>query len=648
MWVKSWRSGRSFEEVLQKGLRMLQIGAHGITHHPFDMKHYKKELQEPTPTRIFAIYEAFKKGMSIKQIAKITKIDEWFLGKIERILKTEQKTKKQGKKIFKESELVCHIKKEGFSDAQIAKIIGEKKISEEEVRAQRKKLGVLPVVKQIDTLAGEFPAKTNYLYLTYHGRENDISVSPKITKKAIVLGSGPYCIGSSVEFDWSCVNAVETLKKKKYETVMINYNPETVSTDYDTCDKLYFDELSVERVLDIYEIENPEGVILFCGGQIPNNLAKHLGEAGVRILGTGFENIHQAESRQVFSTLCDELGIDQPEWREFSSLEQAKRFAKKVGYPILIRPSYVLSGAAMAVALSEPDLENYLSKAVKISTEAPVVVSKFEVGAREIEIDAVAGKGELLIYAITEHVENAGVHSGDATVVLPPQKTYLETIRRVKHIAKQLAEKLKITGPFNMQFLAKDNDIKVIELNLRASRSFPFVSKVTGHNFIDIATRAALGEIESKQKRKQKYQTLDLDFVGVKAPQFSFSRLRGADPVLSVEMASTGEVGCFGETLEEAFLKAIIATGFRIPQKNILLSVGKTSDKIALLESARKLIVMDYKLFATSGTKQFLQKHDIKATLLHKVSEKKSPNLLTYLKEGKLDGVINVPRSYAL
>ncbi len=640
--------GRNFEEVLQKGLRMLQIGAHGLTHHPFDIGDLKKALKNPTPTRVFAIYEALKKGMTIQEIAKITKIDEWFLGKIERILSTEKKIKSQGvKKLFAKPGLLQHVKKEGFSDAQISKILGEEKISESEVRKRRKEMGIVPIVKQIDTLAGEFPAKTNYLYLTYHGSESDTLPASKQTKKAIVLGSGPYCIGSSVEFDWSCVNAVNTLRKKKFETIMINYNPETVSTDYDTCDKLYFDELSLERVLDIYELENPEGVVPFCGGQIPNNLAKKLGESHVKIFGTTCESIHQAESRQIFSALLDTLEIDQPKWNEFSSLESAKHFSTKVGYPVLIRPSYVLSGAAMAVARSETELQSYLSKAIKITSEAPVVVSKFEVGAREIEIDAVAGNGELLIYAISEHVENAGVHSGDATVVLPPQKTYLETIRRVKSIAKELAKELKITGPFNIQFLAKDNHIKVIELNLRASRSFPFVSKVTGHNFIDIAMKAALGEVEPKQKRKKKYNTLDLDFVGVKAPQFSFSRLRGADPVLSVEMSSTGEVGCFGETLEEAFLKALISTGFRIPKKNIFISIGNTEDKVGFLESAKRLQNMGYDLFATSGTSDFLKDKEVSVQTLYKESEGKRPTTISHLQGSKIDLVINIPKSYA-
>lgn len=457
-------------------------------------------------------------------------------------------------------------------------------------------------------------------------------------KKAIVLGSGPYCIGSSVEFDWGCVNAVKTLEKEGYETIMINYNPETVSTDYDTCDKLYFDELSFERVLDIYDIENPDGVILYTGGQIPNNLAKKLGEFGVRLFGTDAKNIHKAESRQIFSALLDELDIDQPVWQEFSHIEDAKTFSNTVGYPVLVRPSYVLSGAAMAVALAESDLENYLGKAVKISTEAPVVISKFEVGAREIELDAVAADGEILLFAISEHVENAGVHSGDATIVLPPQKTYLETIRRVKHIGKTLAKRLEITGPFNIQFLARDNDVKVIELNLRASRSFPFVSKVTGHNFIEIATKAALGKVEEKETRSKKYQTLDLDYVAVKAPQFSFSRLRGADPVLSVEMSSTGEVACFGDNLEEGFLKAMLSTGFRFPKKNIFLSMGNMKDKVSFLDSAKELCEMGYKLSATEGTAEFFSQNGVSIqTIPYETMEKLS----------EMDLVINIPRNFA-
>jgi carbamoyl-phosphate synthase large subunit len=458
-------------------------------------------------------------------------------------------------------------------------------------------------------------------------------------KKAIVLGSGPYCIGSSVEFDWGCVTAAQTLSENGYETVMINYNPETVSTDYNTCDKLYFDELSLERVLDIYEAENPDGVVLYTGGQIPNNLAKKLGEQEVRVIGTDPKNIDRAESRHIFSALLDKLEIDQPKWKDFTDLDELEKFADEVGYPVLVRPSYVLSGAAMAVAQSKEELENFLGKAAKIASDAPVVVSKFEVGAREIEIDAVASKGEVLIYAISEHVENAGVHSGDATIVLPPQRTYIETIRRIKNVAKKLAKELDITGPFNMQFLAKNNDIKVIELNLRASRSFPFVSKVTGENFIDIATKAAIAKTEGKEVKREQYNTLDLDYVGVKAPQFSFSRLRGADPVLSVEMSSTGEVGCFGKSLEEAFLKSMIATGFRIPEKKIFLSIGKLEDKVGFLESAKELIAQGYELSATEGTAEFLEENNVTVKSVNDEDVVKAVQ--------NSDLLINIPRNYA-
>lgn len=458
-------------------------------------------------------------------------------------------------------------------------------------------------------------------------------------KKAIVLGSGPYCIGSSVEFDWGCVNAVKTLQKNGYETVMINYNPETVSTDYNICEKLYFDELSLERVLDIYEAENPDGIVVYTGGQVPNNLSKRLGEEKVPLIGTEAVNINRAESRHIFSSLLDKLKIDQPEWKEFTDLAELESFSEKVGFPVLVRPSYVLSGAAMAVAWTKNELEGFLGKASKISTEAPVVVSKFEVGAREIEIDAVASKGEIVIYAISEHVENAGVHSGDATVVLPPQKTYLETVRRIKDIAKKLAKELDITGPFNMQFLAKNNEIKVIELNLRSSRSFPFVSKITRNNFIQIATEASISKLENKIFTHKKFNTLDFDYVGVKAPQFSFSRLRGADPVLSVEMSSTGEVGCFGKSLEEAFLKAMISTGFRIPEKNIFLSIGRIEDKVSFLPSVKILQTMGYILSATKGTADFFKKEGIEI--------KKIEQSTVISEVQKNDMLINIPRNYA-
>lgn len=469
----------------------------------------------------------------------------------------------------------------------------------------------------------------------------------KKSKKAIVLGSGPYSIGSSVEFDWCSVATAKTFAAEGYETVMINSNPETVSTDFDTCNKLYFDELSLERVLDITEIENPEGVVVFSGGQIPNNLATGLFEAGVRLFGTDPKNIDRAEDRNKFSLLLDKLDVDQPVWNEFAKKEDAVKFAKKHGFPVLIRPSKVLSGAAMSVAKNEDELLLFLDKAAKIDSDAPVVISKFEVGAREIEMDGVAHKGEMVIWAISEHVENAGVHSGDATLVLPPQRTWMETIRRIRLITKKLAKALEITGPFNIQFLAKSNDVKVIELNLRASRSFPFVSKVTGHNFIEIAARATLDKVEPKEKRKKTYHTLDLDHVAVKAPQFSYSRLAGADPVLSVEMASTGEVACFGESFEEAFLKALISAGFKMPKKNILLSIGTMKDKVDFIESARDLVSLGYKLFATLGTAELLEKNGIITTVLHRASCGRHPDIMDYIQGKNLDLVINIPKNFA-
>ena len=469
----------------------------------------------------------------------------------------------------------------------------------------------------------------------------------KKKRKVIVLGSGPYSIGSSVEFDWCSINAVKTFEKEGFETVIINSNPETVSTDFDNCHKLYFDELSLERVLDIIELEKPDGVVLFAGGQIPNNLSSSLHLEGVNIFGTSAKNIEMAENRGKFSRLLDQLEISQPSWKAFSQIPAAKAFASKVGYPVLIRPSKVLSGAAMSVAKNEVELLSFLAKAAKINSDAPVVISKFETGAREIEIDAVANNGELVIWAISEHVENAGVHSGDATIVLPPQRTWLETIRRIKKITKRLAKALEITGPFNIQFLAKSNEIKVIELNSRASRSFPFVSKATGHNFIEIASKAALGKVEPKNIRKENYQTLDLDHVAVKSPQFSFSRLKGADPVLSVEMASTGEVACFGDNFEEAFLSSLISAGFRLPQKNILLSIGPLESKIDFLESVKVLQKMGFNLFATEGTADFYKKESVKIKKLKKSLHKAKDNVLDFLSKKKIDLVINIPKSFA-
>ena len=462
-----------------------------------------------------------------------------------------------------------------------------------------------------------------------------------------MLGSGPYSIGSSVEFDWCAVNSVQAFAQDGFQTVVINSNPETVSTDFDNCDKLYFDELSLERVLDIIEIEQPDGVVLFAGGQVSNNLAAKLAQENVRIFGTSAEQIERAENREKFSQILDRLEIDQPQWRAFSKIERARSFAEKVGFPVLIRPSKVLSGAAMAVAKNEIELENFLSRAAKIDSDAPVVISKFETGAREIEMDAVAHKGEVVIWAISEHVENAGVHSGDATIVLPPQKTWLETVRRVKKITKQIAREIEITGPFNIQFLAKKNQIKVIELNLRASRSFPFVSKATGHNFVQIAAQAALGKVQPKSWRKKNYQTLDLDHVCVKVPQFSFSRLKNADPVLSVEMASTGEVACFGDDFHEAFLKAMIATGFKMPAQNICLSIGGLENKVEFLPSAKLLEQMGFALFATGGTAKFFQENGFQVEILHKVSASRTPNIADFILQKKLDLVICIPKNFA-
>jgi len=646
--------GRSFEEVLQKALRMLQVGAYGFSHANFEFSNLEKEIRQPTPERIFAVARALRDGWSVEKLHKLSGIDLWFLEKCKNIVDFERSVLKKKKGEVLKPEML-QAKKLGFSDSQIA---WRAKTHEMEIRKRRKKMGVLPSIKKIDTFAAEFPALTNYLYLTYHADSSDelsrdalqcASTKQCFSAKkptAVVLGSGAYCIGSSVEFDWCCVSAVQTLAKNGFETVMINYNPETVSTDYDSCDQLYFDELSVERVLDILDFVKPDGVVVSTGGQIPNNLVGKLAAAKIPILGTSPTSIDKAESRDKFSTLCDSLEIDQPEWKEFVKNAEALSFAKKVGYPVLVRPSYVLSGAAMSVAFSAVQLKNYLAKATKISTDAPVVITKFEEGAREIDFDGVAAEGKLIIFAVSEHVENAGVHSGDATLVLPPQKTYIETIRRIKSVAKKLVKSLNITGPFNIQFLAKENRIAVIEMNLRASRSFPFVSKVSGHNFIEIAVEGMLGKIKPKEWRKQNYQTLDLNHVGVKAAQFSFSRLKGADPTLGVEMASTGEVACFGNNLQEAFLKAQIAVGFRLPRKNVLISTGTLESKLAFLPSVKKLVKMGFKIFATTGTSKFLAENGIKNTLAYFPLEKKKPNVSDLIAEKKIGMVINIPKNY--
>ena len=648
--------GRSFEEVLQKGLRMLQIGMIGLTGNErlnIDTENLKQAISHPTPKRIFALAEALSKGMSMDEIYKLCGVDEWFLSKLKNIVEMDERLV-AGAAEELTVDMMREAKRLGFSDKQIALARGSAAgESESAVRKLRKKLGVLPVVKQIDTMGAEYPAKTNYLYLTYHGDKHDISFvchreggagahKRRKKKKVIVLGSGAYCIGSSVEFDWCGVNAARSFASKRYETIMVNYNPETVSTDYDTCDKLYFDELSQERVMDIYELENPEGMVVSTGGQIPNNLVMKLANAGVKIFGTSAENIDRAENRHKFSKLLDTLGVDQPKWKDFADTAEAFKFADTVGYPVLVRPSYVLSGAAMAVAENSESLKMYLDKAARISVDAPVLITKFELGAKEIDVDAVAQNGDLLIYAIGEHIENAGVHSGDATIVLPPQRLYLETLRRVKKITKEIARGLNISGPFNLQLLAVSNQIKVIECNLRASRSFPFSSKVTGYNFIEIAVEAMLGTAE-----KRDYKTLDLDHVGVKAPQFSFSRLKGADPVLGVEMASTGEVGCFGDDLHEAFFKAMLSVGFEVPHKNILVSIGKIEDKADFLPAARKLVEMGFTLFATEGTAAVFKENGIPATVAHKMSSDKSPNVSEIIRKDKVDWVINMPRNYS-
>lgn len=626
---------RSFEEVLQKAIRMLDVGMNGLVCNDFKFDNLEKELKKPTDKRMFAIVEAIKRGYSIDKIYHLSKVDPWFLYKIQNIVRIEKKIKSYELNNLPSS-LLKEAKQKGFSDLQIA-ILTEN--SELAVREIRKKLGIIPCVKQIDTLAAEYPAKTNYLYLTYNGDDDDLDFNEK--NQVVVLGGGAYRIGSSVEFDWCCVNSVITLKNLNYNTIMINCNPETVSTDYDICDKLYFDELTFEKVLDIYEKEKPLGFIISMGGQIPNNLSLPLHNSGVPILGTAPLSIDRAEDRHKFSQLLDKLGVDQPEWRELTSTGEAEGFADKVGYPVLVRPSYVLSGAAMSIALSKDELKAYLKKASDVSKKHPVVISKFITKAKEIEIDAVANEGELYCYAISEHVENAGVHSGDATMVLPPQRTYLETMRRIKTIAKEIAKSLMITGPFNIQFLAKDNDVKVIECNLRASRSFPFVSKVFKINFVDLATKIIMRKPVPKIDRS----SFDLDYVGVKAPKFSFTRLKGSDPILGVEMTSTGEVACLGDDFNEAFLKSLISVGFKLPKKTILLSTGPIYSKAELLESTRILVKMGFELYGTRGTANFMRVNGIEAKVLYWPLENKEPNTLKFIKDGKIDLVINIPKN---
>ena len=617
--------GRSFEEALQKALRMVdtrQVGLEG--------ENLERLLREPSPERIHVVAEALRRGYTIGQVQALTHIDPWFLQRIRRIVDIEGRLRAGGS-----PELLGEAKKAGFSDAQIALF---RNTSVEKVRAEREAAGITPCVKQIDTLAGEYPAQTNYLYLTYNGSEDD--VADGLDNAVLVLGSGAYRIGSSVEFDWCAVNSVQALRRMGYKTIMLNHNPETVSTDYDECDRLYFDEISLETVLEICRRERPIGVIVSMGGQVPNNLAMHLAEAGVRLLGTTAGSIDTAENRHKFSRLLDELGIAQPAWRELVSAEDALSFARAVGYPVLVRPSYVLSGAAMGVASNDTELDRFLQRATKVSPLHPVVISKFLENARELELDAVASCGELVVSAVCEHVENAGVHSGDATLVLPPQRTYLETVRRIRRISARIAAALRIHGPFNIQFLAKGNEVSVIECNLRASRSFPFVSKVLHVNFIELATEVMMG----RPVPVYNGSVMDLGYVGVKAPQFSFTRLEGADPVLGVEMASTGEVGCLGDDFEEAFLKALISVGFRLPIRRALLSTGPIETKAAFLESARTLRDMDVTLYATPGTATFLRANGIEAVPLHWPTESAAPNTLEYLSQRKIDLVINIPK----
>ena len=638
--------GRSFEEAIQKGLRMIGQGMHGfVANKELDAPDIDTALSHPTDKRIFIIANALHKGYTVDRIHELTKIDKWFLYKLQGILNIEKELGKAGSLEKVSDELMLEAKQKGFSDFQIARTILNPKAVEMEdavnlVRAERKKRGITPFIKQIDTLAAEYPAQTNYLYLTYNASTHDIDF-PQDGKSVVVLGSGAYRIGSSVEFDWCSVNAATTIRKSGLRAIMINYNPETVSTDYDMCDRLYFDELTLERVLDITDLENPKGVIVSVGGQIPNNLAMRLEAEKVPILGTKAEDIDRAEDRNKFSSMCDELGIDQPRWKELSTLDDIYKFADEVGFPLLIRPSYVLSGAAMNVVSNRGELEHFLTLATNVSKQHPVVVTEFIENAKEIEVDAVARDGKVLIYAISEHVEFAGVHSGDATMVFPPQKMYVETMRRVKKIARQVAQGLNITGPFNMQLMAKNNDIKVIECNLRASRSFPFVSKVLKVNFIEIATKVMLG-LDPEIPHKSAFE---LDYVGIKAPQFSFSRLQKADPVLGVEMASTGEVGCIGEDFHEAILKAMLSVGYRIPEKNILLSTGDSRSNTDMISAAKLLQDKGYHLYATKGTAEFLKQNGVTAEVLHWPNSAEKPNTLDYIKEKKIDLVINIPKN---
>ncbi len=643
--------GRTFEEAIQKGLRMIGQGMHGfVENKELVIADIDKALREPTDKRIFVISKAMRAGYTVDQIHDLTKIDKWFLYKLENIMQTSKELHEWGNNHIQLSELPKELlykaKRQGFSDFQVARAIGYQGEMEDgilAVRAYRKQVGVLPVVKQIDTLAAEYPAQTNYLYLTYSGVANDVHYLGD-HKSIVVLGSGAYRIGSSVEFDWCGVQALNTIRKEGYRSVMINYNPETVSTDYDMCDRLYFDELTFERVMDILDLENPHGVIVSTGGQIPNNLAMRLDAQHVNILGTSAKSIDNAEDRDKFSAMLDRIGVDQPEWSALTSMEDINAFIRKVGFPVLVRPSYVLSGAAMNVCSNQEELERFLQLAANVSKKHPVVVSQFIEHAKEVEMDAVAQNGEIIVYAISEHIEFAGVHSGDATIQFPPQKLYVETVRRIKRISRQIAKELNISGPFNIQFLARENDIKVIECNLRASRSFPFVSKVLKINFIELATKVMLGlPVEKPEKN-----LFELDYVGIKASQFSFNRLQKADPVLGVDMASTGEVGCLGDDTSCAILKAMLSVGYRIPEKNILLSTGSTKQKVDMLQASRALKAKGYNLFATGGTSKFLTENGIENTRVYWPSEEGHPQALEMLHKKEIDMVVNIPRDLSV
>ncbi|WP_294588287.1 carbamoyl-phosphate synthase (glutamine-hydrolyzing) large subunit [uncultured Bacteroides sp.] len=646
--------GRTFEEAIQKGLRMIGQGMHGfVENKELVIADIDKALREPTDKRIFVISKAFRAGYTVDQVHELTKIDKWFLEKLMNIMHTSKELEQWSKNHKHIAELPIELlqkaKRQGFSDFQIARAIGFEGDMEDGilyVRNHRKSVGVLPVVKQIDTLAAEYPAQTNYLYLTYSGIANDVKYLGD-KKSIVVLGSGAYRIGSSVEFDWCGVQALNTIRQEGYRSVMINYNPETVSTDYDMCDRLYFDELTFERVMDILELENPHGVIVSTGGQIPNNLALRLDAQNVPILGTSAKSIDNAEDRDKFSAMLDRIGVDQPEWRALTSLEDINAFVAKVGFPVLVRPSYVLSGAAMNVCSNQEELERFLELAANVSKKHPVVVSQFIEHAKEVEMDAVAQNGEIIAYAISEHIEFAGVHSGDATIQFPPQKLYVETVRRIKRISREIARELNISGPFNIQYLAKDNDIKVIECNLRASRSFPFVSKVLKINFIELATKVMLGIPVQKPDKN----LFDLDYVGIKASQFSFNRLQKADPVLGVDMASTGEVGCIGSDTSCAVLKAMLSVGYRIPKKNILLSTGSLKQKVDMMDAARMLVRKDYKLYATGGTYKALSDAGIECTRVLWPSEVGTdgtdsiPQALDMLHRKEIDMVVNIPKN---